>query len=144
MYPTTDPEPPWLIDINPVISADNVNWSSVQASDATVYLPFRFGTGAQNQEVSWPVVLSAGVWTVQLTIRKASSYGIINVQLDGVTVGTIDAYNGSTLDNQTATITGIAVTSGGKKVLRLINATKNGSSSGYNSSLEWVRLIRTA
>ncbi|WKN47157.1 hypothetical protein [Nocardioides sp. Arc9.136] len=99
--------------------------------------------GVQNAEVSWRVDLSAGTWTVQLAHVRGTNRGIYTVQLDGVTIGTVDGYfNG--VDVRFDSITGVAVPVGGVHTVRLLMATKNAAASSYYGTPSFLQFTRTA
>jgi hypothetical protein len=100
-------------------------------------------SGAQNDAISWPVVLAAGTWTVRLHFRKSTNTGIFTVNFDGSSQGTIDSYAAAVAYGDSS-ITGIVVGTTGKKVVQLLMATKNASSSSYYGELLAVAFLRTA
>jgi hypothetical protein len=99
---------------------------------------------AQNDEITWPVSLSAGTWTISMIHHTFTDRGIYTFRLDGSTVGTIDGYSAGSTLNVVSTITGIAVAASGKKTLSVKMATKNASSSNYSFLSPLICLVRTA
>jgi hypothetical protein len=147
---TGSSDAPWLISITPEMlrSAEVGTWALYDWSGEGI----NYGNGNQgldhspgNQDdsLAWPVVLSAGTWTVHLRYRKSSNVGIFTVKLDGSSVGTVDGYAASPALGSTS-ITDIAVATSGKKTLEIVIATKNASSSGYFAGLTGITLLRTA
>lgn len=140
------PEDLWWVDVD-VLSGGtaNTNWDTRQASSGHTY-GGRLVTdsGAQNNEVSWPIVLAAGTWTFRLTHVTGSDRGIYSVRLDAVDQGTIDGYSGSGLDDQVSDVTGIVVATTGKKTFALKMATKNASSGNYYGFIQHCTWFRTA
>jgi hypothetical protein len=100
-------------------------------------------SAAQNDEIVFPVGLKAGTWTLSLYHGKATSFGIGTFYLGVTSIGTIDFYAGSTLFRQFSSIAGISVASSGWYDLKMLMATKNGSSSGYGSGFNLIDLRRT-
>lgn len=137
---------PWLVDIDlaPTPSTQT-GFATVSHDTVANYVGYRASSGAQNDEIGWDVVLSAGTWTVEVIHLKAVNAGTYSVRLDGVEVGTVDGHNagGLTYDNS-GLVTGVVVTASGKKRLLLKMATKNAGSANYQALLEHVTLRRTA
>lgn len=102
-------------------------------------------TGAgQNDELEYKIYLDIGIYVFGLLGAKATNGGIITVSIDGVSVGTIDQYNGSSVYDQLLTITGITLSTKGLKTVSLKMATKNGSSSDYIGRYGYLWFRRTA
>jgi hypothetical protein len=153
---------PWIVEINPMYASfSDVNFHDIYMSnDATApqamgaasgtggRFPLNaglFNSGAQNDEVSFNVVLGAGTWDVRLLYSKFGNAGIITTSLDGTTLGTTDCYSSpSNTTGNTDAYTGIVVASSGKKVLNLKMATKNAGSTGYYAIIHYIWLVRTA
>jgi len=134
---------PWTVDIDTAQSVVNTGWAS-PTPGAILYSSYNLSSGAQNAEIGWDVVLSAGTWTVQLTHYTINSAGIYSVRIDGVEVGTIDGYAASGGPDHVSVVTGIAVATGGKRRVTLKMATKNASSSSYYGLIQHLQLRRTA
>jgi len=142
---TGSPINPWLIDIDVFTTPGaSTNWDTTNAQSDSIYCGNLASDTTQNDEISWPVVLSVGTWTFSLMHTTTTVSGIYSVQFDTVEKGTIDGYSGSTVRNVVSTITSIAVAASGKVTLKLKMATKHASSSAYGGYLQHVRLIRTA
>lgn len=137
---------PWTIDINPFTApATQTNWNTIQAgSSSQIFGGYKVTTGAQNAEIGWDVVLAAGTWTLSLLHATGIDVGIYTASLDGVSIGTIDGYAASGVNNVVSTITGITVAPSGKKRLLLKMATKNATSTSYLARISGLRLLRTA
>lgn len=101
-------------------------------------------THAQNDEITFKVYLMAGTWALDVMYTKSSSFGIMTISIDGSSIGTVDAYAGSTEVNKISEITGITVATGGLKTVSIKIATKNASSSSYNCYLGALNFRRTA
>ena len=135
---------PWVINIDVYSNQKaHLNWNTLTVRTQCIHNGYRSGSGAQNNYVSWDVVLAAGTWTVSLLYWQNTDCGIVSVQFDGVTKGTIDCY-GPASDNYRADVPNINVPTTKKIELKLLMATKNVSSSNYHCGLQHVILIRTA
>lgn len=122
----------------------HVNWGSPTLNPGFWWQTFHGSSGAQNDECNYDVILAAGTWNFELIHQARADAGIYNLQLDGVTVGTIDGYNIGTVVNTRSSINGIVVAATGVKRLKLKMATKNASSSSYIGSVAGAQLLRTA
>lgn len=100
-------------------------------------------SNTQNDEADWNVVLGPGTWTMEILSNKGSDSGIIDVQLDGVSEGTIDQYDGAGPLNVSQSVAGIVVVEGGQKELKFLMSTKNASSSGYRARFTGIYFRRT-
>ena len=98
----------------------------------------------QNDEVTYLVGLFAGTYRFTLLYHPANDQGIMDVQLDGVSVGTIDLYNASGSFNTQASIDGIVIATGAWMTLKLKMSTKHASSSGYKSRWSLAMFRRTS
>ena len=141
-------------------SFSNVNWNDIYlSSDSVAPQPMGgasgtggrfplnaglFNSGAQNDKVSFNVLLGAGTWDVRLLYSTFANAGIMTVSLDGTSLGTADCYNGVNTTGVKTVLSGNVVASGGKHVLNLKMATKNASSTGYYAILHYIWLVRTA
>lgn len=141
---------PWLVDINPQLSDYSVavgtwGFNTWGSEGATLYpnggLGFYNTAGAQNDALSYPIALSAGLWTITLHTRKSSNLAIYTVQIDGATVGTYDGYSASATYGK-GQITAVGVTAG-LHTLKLLAATKNASSTQYFMEIFGISLRRT-
>ena len=115
---------------------------STANSGAAVVFQNNTGT-AQNDAAAWDVVLAAGTWDAHFWVRRHSAAGIITLNQDGASQGTVDTYH-ATGDAAKVSITGWTVSTTGKKRMQLIAATKNASSSNYFMSLFAIEFRRTA
>lgn len=136
---------PWIVDVHPPSRAvTNVGWNTIATIAGVNGSQLSTDNGNQNNEVTWPVVLSAGTWTIRLVHDKSAAAGIYTVQFDGVTKGTVDGYAAGGSANDVGDITGVAVATTAKITFRIVMATKNASSSNYWGFLRHVKFIRTA
>ncbi len=93
--------------------------------------------------ISYKIFLGAGTYTFLLYHVTNTNGGIIDVDIAGVEVGSIDQY-AALAYNVRSTITGIVISTGGVKELKLRVDGKNGSSSDYAAWIEYIALWRTA
>ena len=141
---------PWTVDITPFMTpiasvGTWVRWVSAGTAANDLYNGFMYNsTDAQNDSISWDVVLAAGTWTLEILTRKSTDQGIVTALLDATTLGTMDLYNGALQYNRVSSIASIAVTSTNKYRLTLKLATKNASSTAYEMDLQHVQWRRTA
>ena len=136
---------PWLVNVDVFMTAISaVNWSTITVVVNAVYNGYLLSSGAQNDEVSFDVVLATGTWTFELIYPKGSNAGIVTVLLDSTSLGTIDAYVAGTSYDNRSQITGIAVSTTAKYRLTLRMATKNASSTGYFGGIQHLQFKRTA
>lgn len=141
---------PWKISIPcedlPAASVGTwavANWGAPEGAVAHWNGGVGIASSAQNDELSWDVVVSAGTWSINLKSRKSSNVGIYTFLIDGVSVGTIDGYAAAAASGN-QTITGISITRSGKVRLTVRMATKNASSSSYLGEIMHISMVRTA
>ena len=101
-------------------------------------------TGALNDEITYPVYLSAGTYKCDLLTRGNTNAGKLHLIIDTTDKGSFDMYNGSDAGNLTKTITGISVTTTGLKTIHLKLSDKNAASSGYYAFFYCLNFQRTA
>lgn len=136
---------PWQHDINVFMTPiAQTNWITNTVDTNCIRNGIRVSTGAQNAETNYDLILAKGTWTVELLHTAQNNAGIYTVQLDGVTVGTIDGYSAPTTRNTRSSITGVVVAKTQKYRLKLLMATKNASSASYTGILQHIQLRRTA
>ena len=139
-------EMPWTVPIctSGFLPVSTVGTWSLNYDDLAILSGYlKNNPAAINDEVNWDVIMSAGIWTVEVLHTRSTDCGIVTVQLDGSSVGTIDLY-GTTARNIISSLAGVSVATGGKKRLKFLMATKNASSSNYFANLQHVALKRTA
>ena len=129
---------PWL-----GISAKVGTWAPFGGSTLQTPAQLYNSSAAQNDSISYDLYLSRGTWTFDSLLTSNPDHGIATVELDGVSVGTVDLYAGSG-GIVSGKITGITVGNSGKHRITLIAATKNASSSGYTLGVQQLALARTA
>lgn len=98
--------------------------------------------GAQNDSCNYLFGVSGGTYNLNCWYIKNSNAGIITFLIDGVSVGTIDAYAAVLTYNQSSIIRGVAISQGAHRMTIKI-ATKNASSSSYFSNITSFTLQRT-
>ena len=135
---------PWMIDVDaPAAPLTGTGWASTV--DASMVNNAYLGSdGVQNREVTWPVILGAGTWTIYLMHTTDVNRGIYTFYSDATLLGTIDGYSAATTYNVIGFITDIVVASTGKVILKIKIATKHASSSSYVGTIQHIRLLRTA
>lgn len=99
-------------------------------------------TGVQNSLVNYRATPRFGTYTIRLAHNKGPDRGIYSVQVDGVTVGTIDGYAAASAD-ALSEVAGV-VMSTGEKLITLKMENKNAASSSYFGSHFALSLVRTA
>lgn len=120
----------------------NTNFATVTQTSTDWEMVRRASSAAQNDEVTYDFYADAGTYDLVVFHRRASNGGIFTVQIDGVTVGTVDNYAAAAASVRSV-ITGVVVTTG-VHTLRLVMTTKNASSSAYLGQFGKVGLIKTA
>lgn len=120
---------PWRHTIIPTMGSIMVQGTAGLVGDTTAYLGGAvFNTsGAQNDEMAWDILLSAGTWSFAYMSQKNANVAIATLRLDGSTIGTFDCYNATKTWNNQFAATGIAVATGGKHRLSAKAATRNAS-----------------
>lgn len=101
-------------------------------------------SGANGDELLYPVALGAGTYTLAVAHRASGNSGIAQFLLDATSLGTQDWYSAATLDDQITTIAGIVVAANGLFHLHMKVNGKNAGSSGYFLLFGWIMLYRTA
>ena len=136
---------PWLIDIDVYMTAiAQTNWDTLTSVGTTVYAYTKDSSGAQNDSISFDVVLAAGTWTFELMHRRGNDRGIYTVGLGSTDIGTIDGYVLAGSSNRRDTITGVNVREPIKQRLALTMKTKNAASANYVGSIQHIQFRRTA
>lgn len=69
--------------------------------------------GAGARAGYWDVALDAGTWTLTLIYQKANNMNSMDWVLNGNSLGNIDQYNATTVNNSVSQITGVIVASPG-------------------------------
>lgn len=135
----------WQVGVDVFMTpVSHTGWNTPVSSAGRLYLGTMQSSGAQNDEISFDVVLAAGTWTFELIHEQDTGIGIYTVLFNGTSIGTIDGYAAVLTTNTRSRVSGISTTSSGKLRITLRIATKNASSSGYGGRINHLKLIRTA
>lgn len=151
---------PWHVVVIPMVwtpEATTGTWALTPIATASLTFPFYTtgsaansgsatsftSLGAQNDAASWDVILAAGTWDAHFYVMKSTNTGIITLNMDGASQGTVDTYAAAAIGAKVS-ITGFTVSATGKKRMQVLAATKNGSSSGYFMVLFGIEFRRTA
>ena len=100
-------------------------------------------TQAVNDEVVYKVALDAGTWTLTAIGQTTGPGGISTVYLDATSLGTLDWYSASGINNVVKQITGITVATPGVYALKFKLTGKNASASDYFITPQSITLTRT-
>lgn len=100
-------------------------------------------SGAQNDAWALDLIMAAGTWDAHFWIRKSTNTGIITLNEDGASKGTVDTYAAAAAAAKVS-ITGWTIATTGKKRMQILMATKNASSSNYFVSIFGIEFRRTA
>jgi hypothetical protein len=136
---------PWRVEITPwtVDTSEVGAWTRV--GGAVLGGGYRQSAGAQNNEITFDVVLAAGTWELTVIYAKGGNIGICTPTLDGTDLATFDGYNGAGATvNNVYTQGGATIAATGKKTLKLKATSKNASASNYFLQIQWITLRRTA
>ena len=153
---------PWHIQIVPMIATADATvgtWGLIANTDASLSFPFyqpgstansgaaismSNATGvAQNDAWAIDVVLAKGTWDCHLWVRKSTNTGIVTLNQDGASQGTVDTYAAAAAASKVS-VTGWSVAATGKKRMQLLMATKNASSTNYVLTMYGIEFRRTA
>lgn len=100
---------------------------------------------ANGDYIQWAnVPMPAGTYTVALAAQKTTGSGILDILIDGVSLGTVDLYNGSTVTSYYTATTSYAPSSTALVTVKLLLNGKNASSSGYLARISRLIFKRTA
>lgn len=103
-----------------------------------------FNTVDTGHWVEWSVGLDAGTWDLTLIYDKLTVYGVYDVSVDGVVVGSLNANHPTSATNQVFSIPGITVPANGNHTLRLTNTADGAGANTAGLALEAIGLQRTA
>lgn len=151
---------PWHVQIIPMIATPDATTGTWANTSNTENATFPFvqpgatnpsgGVGVSNASAvavndAWAidVVLAAGTWDCHVWVRKSTNTGIITLNQDGASQGTVDTYAAAAAQAKVS-VTGWTVASTGKKRMQLKMATKNGSSSNFVLTFYGLEFRRTA
>lgn len=135
-----------LLLANHIQSVGQGTWATSIASSPQ-RLPFYLGNGAAManlDNVTFNVFLAAGTYTFSLLYIKEPTSGILDIDIDGVEVGSVDMYAVAETYNGIYTFTGVVVAAAGLKALKLRMDGKNAASTNYNCLVTLLTCWRTA
>jgi len=126
-------------------------YSSITAGTWTLYVnSSQLGNGyiynssaANNDQINFLVSFEAGTWSCGIIYLKFSYCGILDLLIDGVSVGTSDAYAAVVTWTQRLIFTGLVITEGIHTVSIKVTG-KNVSSTGYVLDLSHFGFWRTS
>lgn len=135
---------------------DVMAWSSADAVSGMTYLRnannTTLGGGSAFQQnaadadsgdyMEWNVLTAAGTWRIDLFYVQGADKAVLDVLIDGTSIGTADAYAAGTSRNVVASFTGVALAAG-NHVLRVAANGKNAASSDYIIQPQTLALTRT-
>ncbi len=120
-------------------------WTIPAPGWAQVHYPnWLRSSGADLDSVEYQVYLPAGTYTVQIMTLHLTGRGIMDVDLDGVEIGSFDCFASAFAGNQVKTISGVVVAAGGIKTLKIRADGKNPLSGAYYLDLSDIQISRTA
>jgi len=128
----------------PKITAVSGTW--VVNSDANNY-PYganlKVNVPAINDAFSFLVYLDIGSYNINFLSYNYPGAGIVTLQVDGASVGTVDLYDAGGTYNNIGSVA-ITIAAAGTKTIKFLCATKNPSSSDYAMLINDVLIERTA
>lgn len=136
------------VDVDPLFpyTGSSGTWAVAQNS-AGLYGGWKANSAgtANGDYMQWAnVAIPAGTYTVVLAAQKTTGSGIVDVLIDGSSIGTVDLYNGSTTNDYWTVTTSYAPSSTALVTVKLLLNGKNASSSGYLARLSRLIFRRTA
>lgn len=113
---------------------------------ANYYHSYNFQSTSTNNgdQLNYKAFLQAGTYIFDLVCTTSTDQGILEILIDGVSVGTIDTYAGVTVWIEKKSITGISVSQAGLKTISLKLNGKNALSSSYGMRISSFALRRSA
>ena len=140
---------PHRIQIVPWGQPKSVSGMTLTRTQASGYLgggsAGQNGTGDADDgdSMSFDVLLDSGTWAIDVIYLKGTTFGILDFNLGGSSLGTVDGYNGSSTDDNVATISGITVATAGHYTLTVAINGKHASATDYLMGLQLIVLRRT-
>ncbi len=101
-------------------------------------------TPADADGVAFKAYMPDGTYTMKMVGTTKSNQGIVKIKIDGITVSTWDKYAAGETNNAVKTETGIIIENAGVKEIRVVVDGKNGSSSGYQNTWNYIAFYQTA
>lgn len=99
---------------------------------------------ADGDNLVFKVYLAAGTYTLEELGIKGSNHAIIDYEIDGAVIATVDHYAAVGAYNQRSVDTGNVIATSGLKTLTMKANGKNAASSGYFMAVSTIVLWRTA
>jgi hypothetical protein len=138
---------PWMITIFPTlfstVEAGNALADAADPSQYFCHAP-RQSAAANGDTLSWPVVLSAGTYSLIVLGVTTTNRGVADYYLNSTEIASFDWYSVGSTMNAKKTQTGITVATSGKYLLKQKVDGKHASSSDYLISSTAIMLVRTA
>jgi len=102
-------------------------------------------SAADLDNISYQVYMGAGTYTLRILCMKSSAGAIVDIDIDGVEVASVDMYGAAPgEENQLLSATNIVVATAGLKTIRVRADGKNAGSSGYQMRITSITFWRTA
>lgn len=117
-------------------------WTPVYIADVAFYGWVNESDGVQGSTATYDFDCYPGTYEFELRHLPFQNRGVYGIEVDGVSVGTVDGYAGSL--SPARTVVASIVLTGGQHTIELAMLTKNASSSGYLGMVERILLTRTA
>lgn len=118
-------------------------WTATRNTSALYNGSLNNTTTADGDEVRWPVTLQKGTYTLYVLGYTNTTAGIADYYIDGVEVGSLDWYGGSSTD-VLKSVTGIVVDNPGTVFFNVKIDGKNASSTDYILDMQQIMLVRTS
>jgi hypothetical protein len=110
-----------VIEVMVAFTAPNSGWNNYLNTNAMANFEL-YSNNAVGNSRGWDLDLGAGTWAIDLILATFSSAGVISIQIDGVTVGSINGFSGSTVYGVTKSTTFVVPNSGKHRVTLIMAA----------------------
>lgn len=117
---------------------------SYQAEASQKYASVWASTANQNDQFTVEQFLASGTFKIALLCGTYSNGGILTINMDSVTIGTIDTYSAGTVPSVMLLSANFTNSGTRKKSFQFIIASKNGTSTGYKMQIDEIYFVRTA
>lgn len=117
---------------------------SANAAQSLYSFNYNGASHADGDEITFPICIPAGTYTVDLMAVGFNNYGIVEVYADTDLIATFDGYRAIATYNILHRETGKVVSTDGYQLLHVKLNGKNASSSSYNAGVTAITLHRTA
>lgn len=118
----------WAIAINAAYYM-NFNWSNTSFTNG--------------DEINYIAFLDPGIYTVEVMHQTATNGGIVDIDIGGVAVGSLDMYANPGAANVRVTYTGINIIKGGAQLITLKLNGKNALSTSWICRFNLMTITRT-